>query len=134
MIALELGLTDEEYVVTFQSRFGKQVWLQPYTDETLENLAKEGIDSVDVFCPGFLCDCLETLEEINMQSRENYISCGGKSFNYIPALNDFEKNVEAMEKIILGEISNWDNEEINSSDNLEDTKKSFDKQKYNKKA
>ena len=133
MIAAELDLSDEEYVVTFQSRFGKQVWLQPYTDETLEKLAKEGIYSVDVFCPGFLCDCLETLEEINMQSRENYILHGGKSFNYIPALNDFEKNIEAMEKIILGEISNWDNEKINLRDNLEDTKKSFDKQKYNKK-
>tara|TARA_B100001057_G_C22138132_1_gene677112 strand:- start:117 stop:521 length:405 start_codon:yes stop_codon:yes gene_type:complete len=133
MIAVELDLSDAEYVVTFQSRFGKQVWLQPYTDETLEKLAKEGIYSVDVFCPGFLCDCLETLEEINMQSRENYISHGGKAFNYIPALNDFEKNIEAMEKIILGEISNWDNEKINSRDNLEDTKKLFDKQKYNKK-
>lgn len=133
MIAIELGLKEEEYVVTFQSRFGKQVWLKPYTDEVLKKLAEDGIDSVDVFCPGFLCDCLETLEEINMQSRENYISCGGKSFTYIPALNDYDKNIEAMEQIILGEIGNWDNDNMNSKENLETTKKLFDKQIHNKK-
>jgi ferrochelatase len=132
MIAEKLGLIEEEYVVTFQSRFGKQVWLQPYTDEILEKLAGEGVDSVDIFCPGFLCDCLETLEEINMQSRENYLSSGGKSFNYISALNDYEKNIESMEEIILGEILNWDNNILNSKDNVEITKKAFDEQTYNK--
>lgn len=132
MIAEKLGLIEEEYVVTFQSRFGKQVWLQPYTDEILEKLAEEGVDSVDIFCPGFLCDCLETLEEINMQSRENYLSSGGKSFNYISALNDYEKNIESMEEIILGEILNWDNNILNSKDNVEITKKAFDEQTYNK--
>ena len=133
MIALELNLKEDDYVVTFQSRFGNQVWLQPYTDEVLKKLAEEGVDSVDVFCPGFLCDCLETLEEINMQSRENFIQCGGKSFNYIPALNDYDKNIESMEKIILDEISNWDNNQINSKESLATTKNLFEKQKYNKK-
>ena len=133
LIALELNLKEDDYVVTFQSRFGNQVWLQPYTDEVLKKLAEEGVGSVDVFCPGFLCDCLETLEEINMQSRENFIQCGGKSFNYIPALNDYDKNIESMEKIILDEISNWDNNQINSKESLATTKNLFEKQKYNKK-
>ena len=62
-----------------------------------------------------------------MQSREKYISCGGKSFTYIPALNDYDKNIEAMEQIILGEIGNWDNDNMNSKENLETTKKLFDK-------
>ena len=133
MIANELNLNEDEYVVTFQSRFGTQVWLQPYTDEILTGLAKDGIDSVDIFCPGFLCDCLETLEEINMQSRESYILSGGKIFNYIPALNDCDENIESMEKIILNEISGWDNNSINSTDNLKMTKQLYDKHAYNKK-
>ncbi len=133
MIAFELKLNENDYIVTFQSRFGKQVWLKPYTDEVLTNLAKEGVDSIDIFCPGFLCDCLETLEEINMQSRENYILCGGKTFNYIPALNDSDENIKSMEQIILREISGWDNTIINSTENLEITKKLFDKNTYNKK-
>ena len=133
MIAKELKISESDYIVTFQSRFGKQVWLQPYTDEVLENLAKEGVDSVDIFCPGFLCDCLETLEEINMQSRENYISSGGKFFNYIPALNDSDENIKSMENIILKEIMDWDNQIINSKDNLQKIKNSFEKHLHNKK-
>ena len=133
MVANELNLNEDDYVVTFQSRFGTQVWLQPYTDEILTGLAKDGIDSVDIFCPGFLCDCLETLEEINMQSRENYILSGGKIFNYISALNDCEENIDSMEKIILREISGWDNNIINSKDNLKMTKQLYDKHAYNKK-
>ena len=133
MVANELNLNEDDYVVTFQSRFGTQVWLQPYTDEILTGLAKDGIDSVDIFCPGFLCDCLETLEEINMQSRENYILSGGKIFNYISALNDCEENIDSMEKIILREISGWDNNIINSKDNLKMTKQLYDKHEYNKK-
>ena len=133
LVANELNLNEDEYIVTFQSRFGTQVWLQPYTDEILTGLAKDGIDSVDIFCPGFLCDCLETLEEINMQSRENYILSGGKIFNYIPALNDCDENIDSMEKIILREILGWDNNSINSIDNLKITQQSYDKHAYNKK-
>ena len=134
MIAKELKISESDYIVTFQSRFGNQVWLQPYTDEVLENLAKEGVDSVDIFCPGFLCDCLETLEEINIQSRENYISCGGIFFNYIPALNDSDENIKSMENIILQEIMDWDNHIINSKDNLQKIKNSFEKHSHNKKS
>jgi len=134
MIAKELKISESDYIVTFQSRFGNQVWLQPYTDEVLENLAKEGVDSVDIFCPGFLCDCLETLEEINIQSRENYISCGGIFFNYISALNDSDENIKSMENIILQEIMDWDNHIINSKDNLQKIKNSFEKHSHNKKS
>ena len=133
LIAEKLRINEDQYIVTFQSRFGKQVWLQPYTDEVLENLASDGINNVDVFCPGFLCDCLETLEEINIQSRENYILCGGKSFNYIPALNSSEYNIESMLKIIEQEIVGWDNLSINSQENLFKTKDLFEQHQFNKK-
>ena len=132
-IAENLKLTKDEYIVTFQSRFGKQVWLQPYTDEVLKDLAEGGIDSVDVFCPGFLCDCLETLEEINMQSRENYILSGGKSFNYIPALNDSDDNIKSQVEIILKETSGWDNQTSNSDVNSQLVNELFEKHPYNKK-
>ena len=134
MIAEHLKIDEDDYLVTFQSRFGKQVWLQPYTDEVLENLASDGIDSVDVFCPGFLCDCLETLEEINMQSRENYINAGGKKFTYIEALNDSSESIHLLEEIILREISGWDNKNLNSEENLKITKDLFEKHSFNKKS
>ena len=133
LIADELKLDQEDYIVTFQSRFGKQVWLKPYTDDVLAKLATDGVDSVDIFCPGFLCDCLETLEEINMQSREHYISSGGKNFNYIAALNDDLENILSLETIILNEVSNWDNIKINSKENLSKTKDLFAKHNYNRK-
>ena len=133
LIADELKLDQEDYIVTFQSRFGKQVWLKPYTDDVLAKLAADGVDSVDIFCPGFLCDCLETLEEINMQSREHYISSGGKNFNYIAALNDDLENILSLETIILNEVSNWDNININSKENLSKTKDLFAKHNYNRK-
>ena len=133
LIADELKLDQEDYIVTFQSRFGKQVWLKPYTDDVLAKLAADGVDSVDIFCPGFLCDCLETLEEINMQSREHYISSGGKNFNYIAALNDDVENILSLETIILNEVSNWDNININSKENLSKTKDLFAKHNYNRK-
>ena len=133
LIANELKLEQDDYFVTFQSRFGKQVWLQPYTDDVLAKLAKDGVDSVDIFCPGFLCDCLETLEEINIQSREHYFSSGGKSFNYIAALNDDDDNILSIEQIILNEVSGWDNIKINTKDNLSKTTDLFEQHNYNRK-
>ena len=100
LIANELNLNEDEYVVTFQSRFGKQVWLQPYTDEILTGLAKDGIDSIDIFCPGFLCDCLETLEEINIQGRESFLKNGGKNFDLIPCLNDNPDHIHLFENLV----------------------------------
>ena len=132
LIAEKLNISKNEYSVTFQSRFGTQKWLQPYTDDIIENLAKSRVESIDVFCPGFLCDCLETLEEINMQSRELFFSSGGKSFNYIPALNDSDYNIKAMTEIIKNELNGWDNNNINLEKNRQETKRLYEESTDNK--
>ena len=85
---------------TFQSRFGPQQWLTPYTDKTLENLPKEGIKNLLVICPGFASDCVETLEEINIQGRESFLSNGGKNFDLVPCLNDSSDHIELFEKLV----------------------------------
>ena len=85
---------------TFQSRFGPQEWLTPYTDKTLESLPKEGVKNVLVICPGFASDCVETLEEINIQGRESFLSNGGKKFDLIPCLNDSTHHIELFEKLV----------------------------------
>ena len=85
---------------TFQSRFGPQQWLTPYTDKTLENLPKEGIKNLLVICPGFASDCVETLEEINIQGRESFIENGGKNFELVPCLNDSSDHINLFEKLI----------------------------------
>ena len=85
---------------TFQSRFGPQEWLQPYTDKTLENLPTEGKKNVLVICPGFASDCVETLEEINIQGKESFINNGGKNFDLIPCLNDREDHIELFKFLI----------------------------------
>ncbi len=88
LIATELGWNDGRTIVTFQSRFGAAEWLQPYTAATLEQLGKDGVGRVDVVCPGFAADCLETLEEIALLGREQFLGAGGKEFHYIPSTND----------------------------------------------
>ncbi|MBT8006399.1 MAG: ferrochelatase [Gammaproteobacteria bacterium] len=100
-VAEQLVLNEGQLQVVFQSRFGKEEWLQPYTDKTLENLPKEGIDHVDILCPGFSADCVETLEEIAIQNQELFIDAGGEALNYIPALNSREDHIEALTEIIL---------------------------------
>ena len=88
LIATELGWNDARTLVTFQSRFGAAEWLQPYTDATLKSLGKDGVGRVDVICPGFAADCLETLEEIAIENRHVFMKAGGKEFHYIPTTND----------------------------------------------
>ena len=85
---------------TFQSRFGPQEWLQPYTDKTLENLPKEGKKNILVICPGFSSDCVETLEEIAIQGKESFMKSGGKNFDVIPCLNDNDDHINLMKKLI----------------------------------
>ena len=85
---------------TFQSRFGPQEWLQPYTDKTLENLPKEGIKNVLTICPGFSSDCVETLEEILIQGKDSFISSGGKNFDMVPCLNDREDHIVLLKTLI----------------------------------
>ena len=85
---------------TFQSRFGPQEWLTPYTDKTLESLPREGIKNILVICPGFASDCVETLEEINIQGKESFLNNGGEKFDLIPCLNDNSHHIELFEKLV----------------------------------
>jgi ferrochelatase len=107
LLAEQLGLAKDQYVVTFQSRFGKAKWLEPYTEPTLVALAQAGTGSVDVMCPGFTGDCLETLEEISMEAREAFLHAGGKSFSYIACLNDSPEWLEALGDIALQQLAGW---------------------------
>lgn len=99
-IAGKLGLRDDEWMLTFQSRVGREPWLQPYTDLTLEELAGSGVKTVQVVCPGFAVDCLETLEEIAMQNAEGFEEAGGEKLDYIPALNDSASHVAVLKGLI----------------------------------
>ena len=107
LLAEKLGLSSDQYMVTFQSRFGKAKWLEPYTEPTLISLAQSGTQSVDVVCPGFTGDCLETLEEISMEGREAFLHAGGKTFNYIPCLNDEPVWVDALAGIAAQHMQGW---------------------------
>jgi ferrochelatase len=99
-VADALGLGADEWLLTYQSRVGKEPWLQPYTDVTLKALAESGVGHVQVICPGFAVDCLETLEEIAMQNREAFEAAGGQKLEYVPALNDSEAHAALMETLV----------------------------------
>ena len=99
-IASRLGLGEDEWQLTYQSRVGREPWLQPYTDVTLRQLAASGVRSVQVICPGFAVDCLETLEEIAMQNKETFLAAGGEKLEYIPALNDSDAHVRLLMELI----------------------------------
>jgi ferrochelatase len=107
LLAEALGLTQDQYKLTFQSRFGKAKWLEPYTEPTLIAIAKQGVKKVDVICPGFTGDCLETLEEIQLEAKEAFIHAGGESFNYIPCLNNSAAWIEALADISLDHMQGW---------------------------
>lgn len=102
-----LGLDAAQLLVTFQSRFGKAEWLQPYTEPTLIELAKAGVRRVDVMCPGFTSDCLETLEEIDQEVREAFLGAGGAAYHYIPCLNDDPAWIAALAAIALRHMQGW---------------------------
>lgn len=108
LLGEKLGLSKDHMVVTFQSRFGKAKWLQPYTEPTLVALAQQGIQRVDVACPGFTSDCLETLEEIGMEAREAFLHAGGQAFHYIPCLNDQHEWMAALSQIAIKHLQGWD--------------------------
>jgi len=130
LIAESLNLHEDDYYISFQSRFGFQEWLKPYTDDLIGKLVESGTKRIDVCCPGFICDCLETLEEINMQSREKFFEAGGVEFNYIDALNDSEESIDAFYEISKTEINSWINNF--SEENFLNTKKMFENHQYNK--
>ena len=102
-----LGLPKEKFMVTFQSRFGPEEWLQPYTDKTVEKLASEGVKRIAVINPGFVSDCLETLEEIAGEAAESFHEHGGEKFVHIPCLNDSPEGLRVLEKVIRRELQGW---------------------------
>jgi len=107
LLAQQLGLGPGQYKVTFQSRLGRAEWLQPYTEPTLIAMAREGVQRVDVICPGFSCDCLETLEEINMEGRHAFLNAGGREFHYIPCLNDDPEWIAALCSLTQTHLQGW---------------------------
>jgi protoporphyrin/coproporphyrin ferrochelatase len=100
LVAKSLGLSQQDYLVCFQSRFGKEEWLQPYTDKTLIELAQQGVKRLDICCPGFAADCLETLEEIVQEGAETFCNGGGEQLRYIPALNSSDEHIALMGTLI----------------------------------
>jgi len=107
LVARELGLADEEWAITFQSRFGREEWLRPYTDETVKALGSEGLKSLDVVCPGFAADCLETLEEIAQQNAEFFHEAGGERLTYVPALNARDDHLDFLAELVLRHLRGW---------------------------
>ena len=107
LLAERLGLSRNNYKVTFQSRFGKAKWLEPYTEPTVRELARGGLQRVDVICPGFTSDCLETLEEIAMEVRAAFIEEGGREFHYIPCLNAAPAWTQALYELSLSHLQGW---------------------------
>lgn len=107
LLAQQLRLGPEQYQLTFQSRFGKAEWLQPYTAPTLQKLAKQGVNRVDVMCPGFTSDCLETLEEIAIEAKQDFLNAGGKEFHYIACLNQAPAWISAMASLAEEHLVGW---------------------------
>jgi len=107
LLAAELGLEARHCAVTFQSRFGRAEWLKPYTADTLIALAREGKGRVDVICPGFVADCLETLEEIGIEGRQAFLRAGGKDFHVIPCLNEHPRWIAALAELVQRNLAGW---------------------------
>lgn len=110
LVAENLNLGKDEYMVTFQSRFGRAEWLQPYTEPTVIHMSKQGIKRLDIVCPGFISDCLETLEEVKIEIRDAFITNGGQEFNYIPCLNDSPELGSVLADIVERNIAGWNHE------------------------
>ena len=102
-----MHLSDEEVLTTFQSRFGRQEWLQPYTSQTLKELPSQGIKKINIISPGFSADCLETLEELEVENREYFEKAGGEDYHYIPCLNDNSMHIDMMEHLINKHTQGW---------------------------
>lgn len=111
LLAERLGLGAADFSVSFQSRFGRAKWLEPSTEATLRELARKGVQSVEVACPGFPADCLETLEEIAMEGRDTFLESGGKEFRYIPCLNADPQWIAALGQLALRHLAGWPTQE-----------------------
>ena len=106
-VAHELGLKDDEWIISFQSRFGKQEWVKPYTDVVLDEWGKSGVKSVQILSPAFSADCLETLEELAIENRERFLEAGGQEYHYIPALNIEEAHIDLLEAMSAPLVKGW---------------------------
>ena len=106
-LASALNLTEDQWTMCFQSRVGRQIWLQPYTEDVMKQLPQQGVTCIDVICPGFSVDCLETLEEVNIGYRQLYFDSGGQAFNYITCLNDRPEHIEMLEQMVSRSVSDW---------------------------
>ena len=104
LVAEALGLSEDQYAISFQSRFGKQEWVKPYTDALIEEWGKQGVKSIQVMSPAFSADCLETLEELAMENEETFKANGGKSYSYIPALNNREDHVQLLNTLLQANL------------------------------
>jgi len=107
LLAEKLGLVADEWQVSFQSRFGKEEWIKPYTDMTLKTYPAQGIKNVQVICPGFSADCLETIEEIEQENREYFMHAGGESYSYIPALNARADHLDMLADLVVQHVQGW---------------------------
>jgi len=103
----KLGLGEDRLILTFQSRFGNAEWLKPYTDKTVEALAREGVKRIAVVSPGFAADCVETVEEIAVENKEIFLEHGGEAFSYIPCLNDSDEGIGVLVHLIERELAGW---------------------------
>lgn len=107
LLAARLDLQPDQWLMTFQSRFGPQAWLKPYTDKTLAALPREGVKKVDLICPGFSADCLETLEENAIRNRDVFLEAGGEHFRYVPCLNDESAHIDALARLTFRHLQGW---------------------------
>jgi ferrochelatase len=107
LLAEALNLSLDKYLVTFQSRFGRAKWLQPYTADVLRELGRKKTEILDVICPGFVGDCLETLEEISLEGKTIFLSAGGGEFRYIPALNERHEWMDALSDLAMRQLGGW---------------------------
>lgn len=118
LLAEALNLEEDRYRICFQSRFGRAEWLQPYTAPTLQALAREGVERVDVICPGFVGDCLETLEEIAMEGKADFLAAGGREYHYIPALNSRTDWIDALTGLVESHLAGWPTRQAPDNDEL----------------
>jgi len=107
LVKENMGLSDDEIMTTFQSRFGREEWLKPYTSETLKELPKQGIKNIHIISPGFSSDCLETLEELEEENKEYFMESGGENYHYIPCLNDHDDHIDVFVNLIKKHIQGW---------------------------
>ncbi len=107
LLAQALNLKDTQWSISFQSLFGKAEWLKPYTNETLSKMPQQGIDDLNIICPGFSNDCLETLDEIEVENKQIFVDGGGKTYHYIPALNDSSEHITLLSELIKSHTLNW---------------------------